>query len=170
MGLNWKYPFSPFTYPITYTVEFWYFKSLCNRDTVSNRTYQNFRDKRLVRPGSRCPNLQRSQTISYKTKFSQRDNIYLVYLKCNITYQNIRGETKVRLIFIPEMLKGTVMQIWKSPYIFKFTSYSPVKFAFFLKSRLIFNIFFCFYVCKQIFRKLYGYITRKLLGLKMRNF
>ena len=105
MGLNWKYPFSPFTYPITYTVEFWYFKSLCNRDTVSNRTYQNFRDKRLVRPGSKCPNLQRSQTISYKTKFSQRDNIYLVYLKCNITYQNIRGETKVRLIFIPWNLK-----------------------------------------------------------------
>ena len=105
MGLNWKYPFSPFTYPITYTVEFWYFKSLCNRDTVSNRTYQNFRDKRLVRPGSKCPNLQRSQTISYNTKFSQRDNIYLVYLKCNITYQNIRGETKVRLIFIPWNLK-----------------------------------------------------------------
>ena len=105
MGLNWKYPFSPFTYPITYTVEFWYFKSLCNRDTVSNRTYQNFRDKRLVRPGSKCPNWQRSQPISYKAKFSQRYNIYLVYLKCNITYQNIRGETKVRLIFIPWNLK-----------------------------------------------------------------
>ena len=26
------------------------------------------------------------------------------------------------------------------------------------------------YVCKQIFCKLYGYITREFLGLKMRNF
>ena len=144
MGLNWKYPFSSFIYPITYTVEFWYFKSLCNRDTVSNRTYQNFCDKRLVRPGSKCPNLQRSQTISYKTKFWQRDNIYLVYLKSNITYQNIRGKLRSDWFLYPEMLKGTLMQIWKSLYLFKFTSYSPVKFAFFLKSRLIFNIFFCF--------------------------
>ena len=67
-----KCPFLPFTYPITYKVEFWYFKSLCNWDTVSNRTYQNFRDKSLVRPGSKYPNWQRSQPISYKVKFSQR--------------------------------------------------------------------------------------------------
>ena len=86
---------------ITCKVEFWYFKSLCNWDTVSNKTYQNFRDKRLVRPGSKCPNWQRSQPISYKAKFSQRYNIYLVDLKCNITYQNIREKTKVRPIFIP---------------------------------------------------------------------
>ena len=70
---------------------------LCNRDTVSNRNYQNFRDKRQVRPGSKCPNWQRSQPISYKAKFSQRYNIYLVDLKYNITYQL----TKVRPIFIP---------------------------------------------------------------------
>ena len=75
--------------------------SLCNWDTVSNRTYQNFRDKRLVRLASKCPNWQRSQRTSYKAKFSQRYNIYLVHLKCNITCQNIRGETKVRSIFIP---------------------------------------------------------------------
>ena len=49
-------------------------------------------------------------------------------------------------------------------------SYSPVKFVFFLKSRLIFNIFYCFCVCKQTFHKLYGYITRKFLGLTMQNF
>ena len=30
-----------------------------------------------------------------------RDNINLVDLKCNIPYQNIWGETKVRPIFIP---------------------------------------------------------------------
>ena len=100
-GLNWKYIFLPFTYPTTYQVEFWYFKSLCNWHTVSNRTYQNFCDKRLVRPGSKCPNWQRSQPISYKAKFLQRHNIFLEDLKCNITYQNIRGETKVRPIFIP---------------------------------------------------------------------
>ena len=39
--------------PISYKVGFWYFKGLCIRDTVSNKTYQNFRDKRLVRPGSK---------------------------------------------------------------------------------------------------------------------
>ena len=101
MGLNWKCPFSPFTYPITYKVEIFYFKSLCNRDTVWNRTYQNFRDKRLVRPGSKCPNWQRVQPISYKAKFSQRYNIYLLDLKYNITYQNIRGSDRS---LYPEML------------------------------------------------------------------
>ena len=101
LRLNWKCPFSPFTYPVTYKVDFWYFKSLCNRDTVWNRIYQNFHDKRLVRPGSKCPNWQRSQPISYKAKFLQRYNIYLVDFKCNVTLQNIRRETKVKPIFIP---------------------------------------------------------------------
>ena len=91
LELNWKCPFSPFIYHITYKVEFWYFKSLCNWDIVSNRTYQNFRDKRLVRPGRKYSNWQRSQPISYKAKFLQRDNVYLVDFKYNITYQNIRG-------------------------------------------------------------------------------
>ena len=101
MGLNWKFPFSPFTYSITWKVEFWYFKSLCNKDTVWNRSYQNFCDKRLVRPESKCPNWQRFQPTGYNAKFSQRYNIYLVDLKCNITYQDIKGEIKVRPIFIP---------------------------------------------------------------------
>ena len=94
MGLNWKCPFSLFTYLITYKVEYWYFKSLCKRDTVWNRTYQHVRDKRLVRPGSKCPNWQIFQPISYKAKFSQRDNICLEDLKCNITYQNTPGENQ----------------------------------------------------------------------------
>ena len=64
-------------------------------------TYHNFRHKSLARPKSKSPNWQGSQPISYKAKFSQRDNIYLKDLKCNITYQNIRGKTKVRPIFIP---------------------------------------------------------------------
>ena len=88
MELNWKCSFSTFTYPIIYKVVFWYFKSLCNRNTVSNKTYQYFRDKSLIRPESKYSN--RPQPISYKTKFSQRDNIHLVDLKYNITYQNIR--------------------------------------------------------------------------------
>ena len=100
MGLNWKCPFSPFTYPITYKVGFWYFRSLCIRNMVSNKTYQNFHDKRLLRSGGKYPNWQRSQPISYDTKFSQKDNIYLD-LKYNITYQNFRGKTKVRPTFIP---------------------------------------------------------------------
>ena len=33
--------------------------------------------------------------------FSQRDNIYLLDLKYNKTYQNTWGKTKVRLGFIP---------------------------------------------------------------------
>ena len=64
-------------------------------------TYHNFRLKSLVRPKSKSPNWQESQPIMYKAKFSQRDNVYLVDLKYNITYQNIRGKTKVRPIFIP---------------------------------------------------------------------
>ena len=89
LGLNWKSPFSPYTYPITYKVGFLYFRSLCIRDTVSNKTYQNFCDKKLVWPWSKYPIWQRCQPISYKAKFWQRDIIYLVDFKYNITYQNI---------------------------------------------------------------------------------
>ena len=92
--------------------------SLCNRDTVSNKTYKNFRNKRLVRPGSKYPIWQRSQPISYKVKFSQRNNIYLADLKYNITYQNVFGETKVRPIFIPRNAwngkKVTLQLTWMS--------------------------------------------------------
>ena len=83
-------------------VGFWYFKSLCNRDAVSNKTYQYFRDKRLVRPGSKYPNWQRCQTISYKAKFSHRDNIYLVDQK---TYQNIWGKLRSDRFLYDEMPK-----------------------------------------------------------------
>ena len=86
---------------------FWYFKSLYNKDAVSNRAYQNFRDKRLVRPGSKCPNWQRPQPITYKTKFSQRYNIYLLDLKYNITYQNIRGKLRSNQFLYHEMPKMT---------------------------------------------------------------
>ena len=79
---------------------------LQNREVCFNQerlpiTYHNFRHKSLVRPKSKSPNWQGSQPISYKAKFSHRDNIYLVDQKCQITYQNISGETKVRLILIP---------------------------------------------------------------------
>ena len=105
LRLNWKCSFSPFTYPITYKVGFWYFESLCNRDTVSNKTYQYFQDKRLVRPGSKCPNWQGPQPISYNVSFSHRDSIYLVDLKSNITYQNIWGKLRSDRFLYHEMLK-----------------------------------------------------------------
>ena len=105
MGLNWKFPFSPFTYPITYKVGFLYFRSSCIKNTISNNTCQNFRDKRLVRPGSKYPIRQRSQLITYKAKFSQIDNIYLIDLKYNITYQNIRGSDQFLCPEKPTMTK-----------------------------------------------------------------
>ena len=68
--------------------------------------------------------------------------------------------------------KGTLMQIWKSPYILYsyknntikishsesqgFLKYLPVKFVNFLKSRLIFNIVYCFWV---FVNKLFTYLT-----------
>ena len=78
---------------------------LQNREVCFNQerlpiTYHNFRHKSLVRPKSKSPNWQGSQPISYKTKFSQRNNVYLVDLKYNITYQNIHGKAKVRPIFM----------------------------------------------------------------------
>ena len=117
MGLNWRSPFSPFTYPITYKVGFWHFRSLCIRDTVSNNTYQNFRDKRLVKPGSKHPIWQRSQPITYKAKFFQRDNIYLVDFKYSITYQKIQGQLRSDLLFYHNAWNGkkvTLQLMWTS--------------------------------------------------------
>ena len=44
---------------------------------------------------------------SYKVKFSQRDNIYLVDLKYNITYQNIWGEPRSDQLLYHYMAKMT---------------------------------------------------------------
>ena len=101
LGTELKMPIFTLYLPHNLQVGFLYFRSLCIRDTVSNKTYQNFRHKRLVRPGSKYPIWSRSQPISYKAKFSQRDNMHPVDLKYKITYQNIQGKTKVRPIFIP---------------------------------------------------------------------
>ena len=101
LGTKLKIPIFTLTYPITYKVGFWYIKSLCIRNTVSKNTYQNFRDKRLIRPRSKYPIWQRSQPISYKANLLQKDNIYQVDFKYNTTYQNIQGKTKVRPTFVP---------------------------------------------------------------------
>ena len=110
LGLNLKCSLLLFTHPITYKVMFWHFRSSCIKDTVWNKTYQNFRDKRLVRPGSECPNWQRSQPISYKPIFSQRYNIDLVDHKYNITYQNIQGKLRSDLFSYQEKPK------WRKNY------------------------------------------------------
>ena len=68
-------------------------------------TYHIFRYKRLVRPKSKSRNWQGSQPLNYKAKFSQRDNIYLVDLKYNITYQNIRRGLSSHRFLYPEMFK-----------------------------------------------------------------
>ena len=87
LGTKLKMPIFTFYLPYNLQSRVLVFKSLCNWDTVSNRTYQNFLDKRLVRPGSKYPNWKRSQTIICKAKLSQRYNIYSVDLRYNITYQ-----------------------------------------------------------------------------------
>ena len=68
-------------------------------------TYQSFCHRSLVRPKSKSPNWQGSQPISYKAKFSQRDNIYLADLKYIITYQNIWGKLRSDYFYILKFLK-----------------------------------------------------------------
>ena len=114
LGTKLKCPFSPFTYLITCKVGFWYFEGLRDKNTVSNKTYQYFRYRRLVRPGSKSPNWQGSQPISCNEKYSCRDNIYLVDLRSKITYQNIRGELKSeRFLYhkMPKMTKKVTLEL-----------------------------------------------------------
>ena len=48
------------------------------------------------------PKLTRISTHKLQGQiFTERDNVYLVDQKYNITYQNIQGKTKVRPIFMP---------------------------------------------------------------------
>ena len=90
-------------------------------------TYHNFRNKSLVRLKGKSPNWQGSQPISYKTKFSQRDNIYLADLEYKITYQNIREKTKVRPKFsCPEKSKMTNIL---SNNLHRWAFYKMVKFV-----------------------------------------
>ena len=55
LGTKLKMPILTFYLPHNLQIRILYFRSLCIRDTVSNKTYQNFREKRLVRPGSKYP-------------------------------------------------------------------------------------------------------------------
>ena len=70
-----------------------------------------------------------------------------------------------------KVIKDTLMQVWKSLYMFMFIwkqypenfpflilriLYIPVKFVNFLKSRLIFNLFYCFWM---FVNKLFTYLT-----------
>ena len=51
-------------------------------------TYDNFRHKSLVRHKSKSPNWEGSQPIRYNANFSQKENMHLIDVKYNITYQN----------------------------------------------------------------------------------
>ena len=83
------------------------------------------------------------------------------------------------------LLKGTLMQIWKSPYMFVLIQKQyPENFSLlflrtaelsarevvdFLKSRLIFNIFCCFKLCKQTFHISHVHISQKVKDVLMWN-
>ena len=53
----------------------------------------------------KCPFWQRSQPISCKAKFPQRDSMYVVDFKYNIHYQNIWGGLRSYLFLCPEKPK-----------------------------------------------------------------
>ena len=83
------------------------------------------------------------------------------------------------------LLKGTLMQIWKSPYMFVLIQKQyPENFSLLflrtaelsarevvdlLKSRLIFNIFCCFKLCKQTFHISHVHISHKVKYVLMWN-
>ena len=101
LGTKFKMAIFTLYYPMTYKVGFWYFRNLCIRDTVSNKTYQNFHDKRLLRPGSLTQFDKDLTTHKLQDQiFTDRKYIYIADFKYNITYQNVLGETRVRPIFI----------------------------------------------------------------------
>ena len=146
LGTKLKTPIFPFFL-------FWYFRSLCIRDTVSNKTYQNFRDKRLVRPKSKYPIWQRSRPISYKDKFSQRDNIYLVDFKYDITYQNIPEELRSDQFLCPEKPKMT--KKW-SKQLHMLCMFKTLFFSVFWKMKRSYLPFFdIVYLCRC---RLFGYL------------
>ena len=83
------------------------------------------------------------------------------------------------------LLKGTLMQIWKSLYMFvliqkqypenfsllflRIAELSAREVVDFLKSRLIFNIFCCFKLCKQTFHISHVHISQKVKDVLMWN-
>ena len=84
-------------------------------------------------------------------------------------------------------IKGTLIQIWKSLLCLcsyksnilkfwhseskEFSSYSPVNFEYFFKSRLIFNVFHCFYmfVNKHFAYLKWAYLKKWMKCVIMRN-
>ena len=73
---------------------------LQNRDVCFNQeslpiTYYDFHHKSLVRLKSKSPNWQRSQSISYKANFLQRETMHLLDVKFDITYQNNQEEFRL---------------------------------------------------------------------------
>ena len=89
-------------------------------------TDRNFRHKSLVRPKSKFPNWQGSLPISFKAKLLQRNNIYLVDQKCNITCQNSQEKLRSDQFLHYEMPKIAE----KLPYnLYGWPFYKVAKFA-----------------------------------------
>ena len=71
-------------------------RDVCFNQEILPITHYEFHHKSLARLKSKSPNWQRSQPISYKANFSQRETIHVLDVKFNITYQNNQGEIQVR--------------------------------------------------------------------------
>ena len=118
---------------------------------------------------------------------------YFLSKSCIYTYKNKKNDIQKKwktvrnVINIVACFKGTLMQIWKSPYMFAFIwKQYPENFVFlilkvlelfarefvnFLKSRLIFNVFYCFLnVWKQTFHISHVRISQKVKSVLMWNF
>ena len=81
----------------------------------------------------------------------RKDDFQMFYDDANELLEAFKGtlnaDLKISSIY-SDSYKNNTLKISHS-YSEEFSSYSPVKCAFFLKSRLIFNIFHCFCVCSQ---------------------
>ena len=79
---------------------------LQNREVYFNQeslpiTYHNFWHKSLVRPKSKSPNWQVSQSMTCKANFLQKEGMNLIDAKFNITYENNQGEIHVGPLLRP---------------------------------------------------------------------
>ena len=130
------------------------------------------------------------QNINISTKSSNRlhSKKTWIFLVSNLIHKSVTNNYIIPFFskYLSD-IKGTLVQIWKSPYMYMFIGawYSEnfpflilrtidsftLKVCIFLYNLyLVCIILFFLYVCKQTYRKLYGQKIWEILGLWMQNF
>ena len=108
-----------------------------------------------------------SSQIFWKSKLKHMGVDITCFLQEKISWRYTNADLKISTCLYSYKYNTKI----SPPESYEFSSYLPAKFVFFLKSRLLFSVFYYYFCmfCKQTFRIFKVRISKKVEGVIMRN-